>query len=168
MDLTTTQDVLEHWRKHESEAARNRRREMESLRRDIEKAQAFLADATARYRKEKLRARSKAKANSDDVFRELEDYSDREDIRNAYGWEFISEAEMDRLMHLWDMREASRTAGPYTDRVVEMLEAAREHIFAAFGEPLLEYDRELAEQRRAAQQIARENLNRMLQRQEIP
>ena len=34
MDLTTTQDVLEHWHKHESEAARNRRRGMEALRRD--------------------------------------------------------------------------------------------------------------------------------------
>ena len=56
---------------------------------------------------------AKMQANSPDVFAELDAYSSQEDIRTAYGYEMISESEMDRLMNLWELREQSKqTEGP--------------------------------------------------------
>ena len=125
MSLTTSQEILDLWAKNESPEAKEERLAINSLRRDVETAQESIQDAIGRYRKRKLRARSKAKANAADVFSELDQYSSMEDIRNAYGYEVITEHEMDRLMNLWELREQTyRREGPYTDRVIEMLELA--------------------------------------------
>lgn len=64
------------------------------------------------------------------MFAELDAYSSQEDIRTAYGYEMISESEMDRLMNLWELREQSKqTEGPYRDRCVEMLELAGQAVW---------------------------------------
>lgn len=116
MSLTTPQEILDLWAKTESTEAKEERLAIKSLRRDVETAQEIIQDAIGRYRKQKLRARSKAKANAADVFSELDEYSSIEDIRNAYGYEVITEHEMDRLMNLWELREQSHEKeGPYTD-----------------------------------------------------
>ena len=123
MSMVTKQEILEFWKKHETPEAKEERREVEALKKDLRIAQDSIQDAIARYRKAKLRARIKAKACSEYIFLPLEEYSSRTDIQDAYGYEMISETEYDRLMTLWELREqSSRKDGSYTDRVVEMLE----------------------------------------------
>lgn len=93
MDLATTEEILKFWHKHESRETGAERIEAEKLKKDIRPAQKAIEDTIARYHKEKLRAKSKAKANGDAPFRALED------IRTVYGYEMISETEMDRSWH---------------------------------------------------------------------
>lgn len=75
MSFTTAQEILSLWAKNETPEARRERLEIKVLRRDLETAQEGIQDAIARYRKVKLRARSKKQANSPDVFAELDAYS---------------------------------------------------------------------------------------------
>lgn len=161
MSLTTPQEILDLWAKNESAEAKEERLAINSLRWDIEKAQESIQDAIGRYRKQKLRMRSKAKANAPDVFSELDQYSSMEDIRNAYGYEVITEHEMDRLMNLWELREqAHKREGPYTDRVIEMLELASRAIWAKYGPDIMEYDARVSQMHQAAKRIAAENYQR--------
>lgn len=163
MSMVTKQEILAFWKKHETPEAKAECREVEALKKDLQIAQDSIRDAIARYRKTKLRARSKAKAGSEDVFRPLEDYSSQADIQNAYGYEIISEAEYERLMALWELREQSKwKEGLYTDRVVEMLEAASRNIWDAYGDPVMEYDEKVSRMHREAERIAAENLRREL------
>lgn len=68
------------------------------------------------------------------------------DIQNAYGYEMITETEYDRLMELWELRAQSvQKAGPYKDRVVEMLELAARAIWDAYGENVAAYDEKYPE-----------------------
>ena len=64
MSMVTKQEILEFWKKHETPEAKEERREVEALKKDLRIAQDSIQDAIARYRKAKLRARSKAKASS--------------------------------------------------------------------------------------------------------
>lgn len=163
MSMVTKQEILAFWKEHETPEAKAERRKIEALKKDLQIAQDSIRDAIARYRKTKLRARSKAKAGSEDVFRPLEDYSSQTDIQNAYGYEMISEAEYERLMALWELREQSKWKdGPYTDRVVEMLEAASRNIWDAYGDSVMEYDEKVSRMHREAERIAAENLRREL------
>ena len=66
MSMVTKQEILEFWKKHETPEAKEERREVEALKKDLRIAQDSIQDAIARYRKAKLRARSKAKASSED------------------------------------------------------------------------------------------------------
>lgn len=68
MSMVTKQEILEFWKKHETPEAKEERREVEALKKDLRIAQDSIQDAIARYRKAKLRARSKAKASSEDIF----------------------------------------------------------------------------------------------------
>ncbi len=149
---------MDFWAQNESSEAKAEKREIESLRKDIRTAQKHIEDALARYRKKRLNARSKAAANSAAVFAELEDYRSAEEIRDAYGWELISEKEMDRLMNLWQLREESKTkTGVYTDRITEMLEFASNSIFDRYGIPVLDYDEKIGRMHKEAKRIAQEN-----------
>lgn len=166
MSLTTPQEILDLWAKNESAKAKDERLAIKTLRRDVETAQESIQDAIGRYRKRKLRARSKAKANAADVFSELNQYSSIEDIRNAYGYEVITEHEMDRLMNLWELREQSqRSDGPYIDRVIEMMELASRAIWVKYGPAIMEYDAKVSEMHQAAKRIAAENYRRDAERE---
>lgn len=91
----------------------------------------LLQDAKARYVKEKTRARSKKAALDREEmlksprFKCLEEYDRREDIMDAYGWDIISSADVDRLEALWDEREEIRNHvddnGDYSDMVTKAL-----------------------------------------------
>lgn len=165
MSFTTAQEILSLWAKNETPEARRERLEIKALRRDLETAQEGIQEAIARYRKVKLRARSKKQANSPDVFAELDAYSSQEDIRTAYGYEMISESEMDRLMNLWELREQSKqTEGPYRDRCVEMLELAGQAVWDAYSAPILAYEEKVSQMYRDAEQIAAENRRRNTER----
>jgi hypothetical protein len=166
MSLTSKQEVLDFWAKNESTDAKAERRENEALRKDIRTAQEYIMDALARYRKKKLNAQSKAAANSEDVFAELDDYQSVEDIRDAYGWELISENEMNRLMNLWQLRkEAKAKSGVYRDRITEMLETAFNSIFDRYGGPVLEYDEKISLMHKEAEHIARANFENDVRRE---
>ena len=91
----------------------------------------LLQDAKARYVKEKTRARSKKAAMDREEmlksprFKCLEEYERKEDIMDAYGWDIITSADVDRLEALWDEREQIKNHvddnGDYSDLVTKAL-----------------------------------------------
>lgn len=104
-----------------------------ALRHARHKACALIVDAKNRYVKEKTRARSKKAAEEKNAiingprYKCLEDYQRYEDIRDAYGWDCITESECDRLEALWDEREQLKKKtvdGIYTDEVTTALAEA--------------------------------------------
>lgn len=162
MSYQTAKDILE---KFETQEMRMEAREIASIRKDIQTATLAIADALAKYRKTKLRAKSRKKA-TENPFSELADYSSRDDIQNAYGYDMISEATMNRLLELWDLRESSnKSDGLYHDRVTDMLEAAMAQVGAEYTDRLYEYDQRMKKLRQKAEQIAKENNERTWQRE---
>lgn len=112
--------------------------ELEQLVKDAEAKNAarnraiyLLQDAKARYVKEKTRARSKKAAMDREEmlksprFKCLDEYERKEDIMDAYGWEIITSADVDRLEALWDEREQIKNHvddnGDYSDLVTKAL-----------------------------------------------
>lgn len=161
MAYQTKQDILDKWETPES---RQEAREIQAIKKDIETAQASIQDALDRYRKAKLRAKSK-KAAKEDPFAELADYTSRQDIQDAYGWGIITEAQMDRLQELWDLREEGGQDGVYRDRVTEMLERAKRNVGDEFIEQLCDYARKVSLRGQEAEKVARENNERTWQRE---
>lgn len=104
-----------------------------------------------------MRAKNK-KVAEENPFADLEQFNSRQAIQDAYGWELITKAEMDRLNALWDAREASlSTTEKYEDRVALMLEKALNGIGDEYIEQLMDF-RELERKMQAeAECIAREN-----------
>ena len=160
MSRTTKQEVLELFQDRDF---RNRKREILALQKDISTARGVIADGKARYIKQRLRLRSKKTAEN--PFSALEGYNTREEIRNDYGWEIISEAEMDRLMLLWDAREANKAAdGTFEDRVTTMLDMALASVGEQFQDAIMEF-RDLEQRMNAdAERVARENQQREWER----
>lgn len=160
MSRTTKQEVLELFQDRDF---RNRKREILALQKDISTARGVIADGKARYIKQRLRLRSKKTAEN--PFSALEGYNTREEIRNDYGWEIISEAEMDRLMLLWDAREANKAAdGTFEDRVTTMLDMALASVGEQFQDEIMEF-RDLEQRMDAdAERVARENQQREWER----
>ena len=161
--IVTKEDVLDLWASNETRA---KDREVAAIRKDIATARGYIQDALDRYKKAKLKAKSKKKA-AEDPFAELEGYNSRKQIQDDYGWEFITEARMDRLLDLWDLREqgATQKDGVYRDRVTEMLERALRGVGDEFQEQLFDYDMERRAREREAETVARENNERTWQRQ---
>lgn len=157
-DLYTAEAVMEHWDKNSTKEQKDERYRIEQIKKDRDTARKYIKDALARYRKDKTRSRSKAKA--EDPFADLETYSSREDIRDAFGWEIITEKEMDRLIKLWDLREESKNKTTLEDRVTEMLELAFRACGSEYDEEILDYEKKRADQWHEAERIARENLMR--------
>ena len=157
-DLYTAEAVMDFWDRNTTQQVKDERYRIEQIKKDRDTARKYIKDALARYRKDKTRSRSKAKA--EDPFADLEPYSSREDIRDAYGWEFITEKEMDRLIKLWDLREESKNKTTLEDRVTEMLELAFRACGSEYDEEILDYEKKRADQWHEAERIARENLMR--------
>lgn len=119
----------------------DREREAAQIRKDILTARGIITDGINRYIKKMLRARSKKQAEDMSVFDELKDYNNIEDIRNAYGWDIITEAQMDRLMEMWEAREKYiDESGKFSDRVTGMLFRLRNLCGGEFSETLEEFD----------------------------
>ena len=126
MKETTPEEVLKVMR-HDNKKLDEQLDELEALRANLRKAGEAIAGAVIRYRKEKLKKKSLKAAEEESEFAELEDYNSREDIRNCYGYDMITEAEMDRLFYLWDLREEQRQKKKgevYEDEVTTMLHQA--------------------------------------------
>lgn len=161
-EIITKQDVLEKWA---NDKTRARDREVDGIRKDISTARSYIQDALDRYRKKKLKARSKKQA-AENPFAELEEYGSRQQIQDAYGWEFITEARMDKLLELWDLRErgGSQEDGLYRDRVTEMLERALRSVGEEYQDELFNYDMEKRAREQEAETVARENNQRTWER----
>ena len=132
--------------------------EVEAIRKAILTAKGAVHDAKARYIKQRLRSKSKQKAAE-----ELKDYESRQQIHDDYGWGFITEARMDRLMELWDAREESRKKNAnaiYEDHVTRMLDTAWAAIGEEYVERLHAYDQKEKFRRQEAERIAKENNER--------
>lgn len=143
---------------------KSQKREIQALQKDIATARGIIADGQARYIKQRLRLRSK-KAATDDPFADLSGYNLKKDIQEAYGWEIISEAEMDRLNALWDAREASLSAdGKYEDRVTRMLEKALSSIADEYIDRLMDFQELERRMEADAERIAKENRQRNWER----
>ena len=119
----------------------DKEREAAKIRKDILTARGIITDGINRYIKKMLRARNKKQAEDLSVFDELKDYNGIEDIQNAYGWDIITRAQMDRLMEMWEAREKYiDESGKFTDRVTEMLYRIRNLCGDEFAETLDEFD----------------------------
>ena len=148
----------------QGEDFKSQKREIQALQKDIATARGIIADGQARYIKQRLRLRSK-KAATEDPFADLAGYNSKKDIQEAYGWEIISEAEMDRLNALWDAREASLSAdGKYEDRVTRMLEKALSSIADEYIDRLMDFQELERRMEADAERIAKENRQRNWER----
>lgn len=139
---------------------RDQKREIRTLQKDIATARGIIADGIARYIKQRLRLRSK-KAAEENPFADLEGYNSRKDIQEAFGWEIITEAEMDRLNALWDAREASlSSSGKYEDCVTQMLERALNAMGDEYINQLSDFQELERRTEAEAERIAQENRQR--------
>ena len=159
MKETTAEEVLKVMR-HDNKRLDEQLDELEALRANMRKAGEMITGAVVRYRKEKLKKKSLKAAEEENEFAELEDYPTREEIRNCYGYDMITEAEMDRLFYLWDLREEQRKkkqSTVYEDAVTKMLHQAAnaiEDIYRDRKEELEEIEfNAMSEARRKAQVI---------------
>ena len=126
MKETTQEDVLKMMR-HDNKKLDEQLDELEALEANLRKASELITGAVIRYRKEKLKKKSLKAAEEDDQFAELADYPTRESIRDCYGYDMITEAEMDRLFYLWDLREEQeqkKKSTVYEDEITKMLHQA--------------------------------------------
>ena len=161
MARDTKEEVL---RMMQGENFRSKKREIQAIQKDIATVRGIIADGHARYIKQRLRLRSK-KAATEDPFADLSGYNSKKDIQEAYGWEIISEAEMDRLNALWDAREASLSAdGKYEDRVTRMLEKALSSIADEYIDRLMDFQELERRMEADAERIAKENRQRNWER----
>lgn len=159
MKETTAEEVLKVMR-HDNKRLDEQLDELEALRANMRKAGEMITGAVVRYRKEKLKKKSLKAAEEDNEFAELDDYPTREEIRNCYGYDMITEAEMDRLFYLWDLREEQKKkkqSAVYEDAVTKMLHQAAnaiEDIYRDRKEELEEIEfNAMSEARRRAQVI---------------
>ena len=126
MKEVTPEEVLKSMR-NDSKKLDEALDELKLLRASLQKADELISQAVVRYKKEKLKKKSLKAAAEENEFQELEDYTSREDIRNCYGYEMITEAEMERLFYLWDLREEQQKKkkdATYEDDVTKMLHQA--------------------------------------------
>lgn len=153
MKETTPEEVLKVMR-HDNKKLDEQLDELEALEANLRKASELIAGAVIRYRKEKLKKKSLKAAAEEDEFAELNDYTSRENIRDCYGYEMITEAEMDRLFYLWDLREEQKTKAKntvYEDEITKMLHQAAN----AMEEKYRDRKEELEQIRWEAEQVAR-------------
>lgn len=157
MSKTTKEEVLKIL---QGEDFRERQREIRAIQKNISTARGVIADGIARYKKACLRVRSK-KVATENPFADLEGYNSRMDIQEAFGWEIITEAEMDRLNALWDAREASlSSSGKYEDRVTQMLERALNAMGDEYIDQLSDFQELERRMEAEAERIAQENRQR--------
>lgn len=166
MSYQTAEDILAKWELTAEQKAEGR--EVEEIKKAIATARGAIHEAKVRYIKQRLRSKSRKKAE-EDPYEELKDYESRQQIHDDYGWGFITEARMDRLFELWDAREESRrrgaTGGTFEDYVTRMLDTAWAAVGEEHAERIEAYDRQMRQREERAAQIAKENNERTRRRE---
>lgn len=131
----------------------DKERQADEISKDIATARSIITDGIVRYKKKMLRARNKKQAEDLSVFDELNEYNSREDIHDAYGWDIITEAQMDRLTEMWDAREKLiNKQGQFENRVTSILE----HAILLAVEPYLQILEEFDEMKEKREKEIRE------------
>lgn len=104
---------------------------IEEIKKDLNQAANIIKDGIARYKKSKLRSRSKKQAEDlKTMFADLEQYGSQQEIQDAYGYDIISEREFRRLNDLWEMRKKyANEKMEFEDRVTQILDYAINHIY---------------------------------------
>ena len=116
-------------------------REIKALRKDVSTARSIIADGLLRYKKKMLHARSKKQTEDMSMFAELDGYESKQQIHDAYGWNYISMTQMDRLNDLWDTREqVVANQGRFNDRVTQILERAMDNCGDLFADDFEDFD----------------------------
>jgi len=129
----------------------DKKREADAIRKDIAAAREIISEGILRYKKKKLRARSKKQAAGMNVFDVLKEYADK--------------TEMHRLMDLWDAREQYiNEFGKFQDRVTDMLQQAIQRIGDDFQDTLEEFDSIERRHQIDLERIERENQKNVHQR----
>lgn len=133
----------------------------ERLKKDINSAALIIKDGIARYKKSKLKARSKKQAeDSKAMFAELDEFASLEEIHDLYGYDSISESEYLRLSHLWEMREKfANTKLEFEDGVTKLLDGALKFIESLFDEEIFEVEDALWREEKEREAIARQLRN---------
>lgn len=111
MKPKTKSELMAEWANQPDQLKRER--EVKAVRKAMDDARTVIQDGLTRYVKKKTKARSMAKAESD-PFSELAGWESVEQIQNAYGYDEITADKRDKLLDLWEAREAaqnSRKAG---------------------------------------------------------
>lgn len=118
------------------------KKELELLKKDLEKAVAIIEDGISRYKKSKLRAKSKKQAEDfKSMFAELEPYASLQEIQEAYGWAIISEKEYNRLASLWKLRDKyANKKNEFEDRVTKILNYAIDHLVDPYVEDIFDIE----------------------------
>ena len=150
-----------NWGEHKDQKA-----EETAIRRAISTARSIINDALLRYQKKMLKARNKKQAEETSLlFKDLEPYRHQEDIRDAYGWDFISEKEMDRLMDLWEAREKYIDEnGKFRDRVTDLVQTAMNGIGGDYIDFLTDIEEAEYFLQRQKKEIEKENARRDYER----
>lgn len=169
IQMTYADDIL---KKNEKPEDIEKKKDIEAKRKATADASKLIIDARGRYLKAKLKKRSIKQALSEDAFAELAPYGSEEDIRNDYGYDFISEAECDRLIGLWEMREKMREQRKsqeedYHDYVTDLLDEAMRFIYGKYEEEISLYDEAQRKKRKQAEQFAREINERKWKQEEM-
>ena len=166
MSYQTAEDILKKWELTTEQKAEGR--EVEEIKKAIATARAAIHEAKVRYVKQRLRSKSRKKAE-EDPYEELKDYESRQQIHDDYGWGFITEARMDRLFELWDAREESHrrgaAGGAFEDYVTRMLDTAWAAVGEEHAERIEAYERQMRQRGERADQIAKENNERTRRRE---
>jgi len=135
-----------------------RQYEVSAIRKDIATACGIIRDGLTRYKKKMLYAKSKQQTEDLSIFAELDGYENKGEIQDAYGWNMISNKQMERLNDLWDAREqVISNQGKFSDRVTEMLEHAMANCGDMFSDVLDEFDELVRCDDNLKSQIEREN-----------
>ena len=133
-------------------------REVNAIRKDVATAHSIIRDGLTRYKKKMLHARNKKQTDDLSMFAELDEYNKKTDIQDAYGWDIITNAQMERLNDLWDAREqVIANQGKFADRVTEILERAMANCGDMFSDALNEFDELVRHDNERIIQIEREN-----------
>ena len=136
------------------------KKESDAIKKDISTARGIINDALTRYIKKQLGAGNKKQAEDMSLmFKELEEYKSEREIQDAYGWDIITEKEMDHLISLWRKREKYvNENGKYQDRVTDMVKQAMYNV----GDSYIDFLTETEEAERIAierkKEIERENI----------
>lgn len=166
----TDKDGLEFLRERMASSVRDQLRELENLRDDMRKAREYISKCKQRYMKDKLKKKSMAEVNADDMWKDLEPYNTRRDIENFYGFDGISAEEFDRLIELWDLREEQREKNKgkpeYEDNITVMLDWAMNHLEGAFKRKIEELEETEAIVQRDVREIVYKHNEQVRQRWE--
>ena len=166
----TEKDGLDFLRDRMASGIKDQLRELEILRADIRKAREYISKCKQRYMKDKLKKKTLAAVNEEDPWKDLEEYPTRGSIQDAYGFDMITEEEMDRLNELWDMREEQREKNrgkpEYEDNITIMLDWAMNHLEGAFKSKMEELEETEAIVRQDVRQIVNKHNEQVRQRWE--